>query len=243
MSGTTPSVRLTRAKIVAAVSELLERGGVDAVSTRTVGEALNVHPTALYRHFRDMDELLREAADGILAGLADGASDRRDADALEAAAALCQRLRAVLMSHSGAARIVAPGPSRMPNERACTAQLLGLLSGAGLPVSEITRGSHALVEYAVGSAVIDVTGTDDSPDGVEARHRTWRADYLAASPVRFPHTTRLAALLYPSLDDQFRFGIDVIIAGLRQRAGRKHRVSGTARPTPKDKPGDATALG
>src|SRR4029450_7643266 len=71
MSGTTPSVRLTRAKIVAAVSELLERGGVDAGSTRTGGEALTVHPTALYRHFRDMDELLREAADGILAGLAD----------------------------------------------------------------------------------------------------------------------------------------------------------------------------
>ena len=42
------------------------------MSTRTIGEALDVHPTALYRHFRDMDELLREAADGILAGLADG---------------------------------------------------------------------------------------------------------------------------------------------------------------------------
>jgi len=74
---------------------------------------------------------------------------------------------------------------------------------------------------------------------VEARHRIWRADYLAASPERFPHTTRLAALLYPSLDDQFRFGIDVIIAGLRQRVGREHRASGTARPTSKDKLSDA----
>jgi AcrR family transcriptional regulator len=238
MSGTTPSVRLTRAKIVAAVSELLERGGVDAVSTRTVGEALNVHPTALYRHFRDMDELLREAADGILASLADGACDLRDADALDAAAALCHRLRAVLMSHPGAARVVAPGPSRMPNERAFTEKLLGLLSEAGLPDSEITLAYHALVEYAVGSAIIDVTGMDDSPDDVEARHRIWRADYLAASPERFPHTTRLAALLYPSLDDQFRFGIDMIIAGLRQRVGREHRASGTARPTPKDKLSD-----
>jgi TetR/AcrR family tetracycline transcriptional repressor len=236
MPGATPSVRLTRAKIVAAVSELLERGGVDAVSTRTVGEALNVHPTALYRHFRDMDELLREAADGILGGLADGACDSRDADALDAAAALCQRLRAVLMSHPGAARVVAPGPARKPNERAFTEKLLGLLSEAGLPDSEITLAYHALLEYTVGSALIDVTGTADSPDDVEARHRIWRADYLAASPERFPHTTRLAALLYPSLEDQFRFGIDVIIAGLRQRVGRAHRASGTARPTPKDRP-------
>ena len=34
-----------------------------------VGDALGVHPTALYRHFRDMDELIREAADHILEGL------------------------------------------------------------------------------------------------------------------------------------------------------------------------------
>jgi TetR/AcrR family tetracycline transcriptional repressor len=239
MSGTTPSVRLTRAKIVAAVSDLLERGGVDAVSTRTVGEALNVHPTALYRHFRDMDELLREAADGILAGLADGACDTKDADALDAAGALCRRLRTVLMSHPGAARVVASGPSRMPNERAFTEKLLGLLSEAGLPDAEITLAYHALVEYAVGSAVIDITGTADSPDDVEARHRVWRADYFAAPPETFPHTTRLAALLYPSLDDQFRFGIDVIIAGLRQRVGRAHRASRTARPARKDKLSEA----
>lgn len=55
---------------------------------------------------------------------------------------------------------------------------------------------------------------------VEARHRLWRAAYFAASPQEFPHTTRLAALLYPSLDDQFEFGIDLLITGLRRRAGQ-----------------------
>ena len=56
------SPRLSRERIVAAVVDLLESGGVDAVTTRTVGEALQVHPTALYRHFRDMDDLIREVA-------------------------------------------------------------------------------------------------------------------------------------------------------------------------------------
>jgi AcrR family transcriptional regulator len=55
MRRNTSAGRLNRAKIVAAVTELLERDGVDAVSTRTIGAALDVHPTALYRHFRDMD--------------------------------------------------------------------------------------------------------------------------------------------------------------------------------------------
>jgi AcrR family transcriptional regulator len=235
MSRSSSTERLTRARIVAAVTDLLEHGGVDAVSTRTIGEALDVHPTALYRHFRDMDELLREAADGILAGLADGlggdglVGDRAGgdgpggdgpADALEAVAVLCRRLRAVLMSHPGAARVMASGPSRMPNERALTEKMLGLLGEAGLPDPEVTLAYHALIEYVVGSAVIDIADANDAPADVEARHRLWRAAYFAASPQEFPHTTRLAALLYPSLDDQFEFGIDLLITGLRRRAGQ-----------------------
>lgn len=216
MSRSSPAERLTRARIVAAVTELLEHGGVDAVSTRTIGEALDVHPTALYRHFRDMDELLREAADGILAGLADGLGG--PGDALEAVAGLCRRLRAVLMSHPGAARVMVSGPSRMPNERALTERMLGLLSEAGLPDPEVTLAYHALVEYVVGSAAIDIGDANDAPGDVEARHRLWRAAYFAASPAEFPHTTRLASLLYPSLDDQFEFGIGLLIAGLRKRA-------------------------
>jgi AcrR family transcriptional regulator len=222
MSRSSSTERLTRARIVAAVTDLLEHGGVDAVSTRTIGEALDVHPTALYRHFRDMDELLREAADGILAGLADGldSSEAEPGDALAAVTELCLRLRAVLMSHPGAARVMASGPSRMPNERALTERMLGLLTQAGLPDPEVTLAYHALIEYVVGSAAIDTPGANDAPADVEARHRLWRAAYFAASPEDFPHTTRLAALLYPSLDDQFEFGIDLLIAGLRQRAAQ-----------------------
>lgn len=218
MSRSSSTERLTRARIVAAVTELLEHGGVGAVSTRTIGEALDVHPTALYRHFRDMDELLREAADRILAGIADGPGAGKPDDALEAVAALCLRLREVLISHPGAAQVMASGPARMPNERVFTEKLLGLLNEAGLPDPEVTLAYHALIEYVVGSAAIDTTGTADSPEDVEARHRLWRAAYFAASPAEFPHTTRLAPLLYPSLDEQFEFGIAVLIDGLRRRA-------------------------
>lgn len=233
MSRSSSTERLTRARIVAAVTDLLEHGGVDAVSTRTIGEALDVHPTALYRHFRDMDELLREAADGILAGIADGVRDPAGSvgqpggagqpgaagpgDALDAVAELCRRLRAVLMSHPGAAQVAASGPARMPNERALTEKMLGLLSEAGLPDTEVTLAYHAVIEYVVGSAAIDTAGAAHSPAEVEARHRLWRAAYFAASPAEFPHTTRLAGLLYPSLDEQFEFGIEALIAGLRQR--------------------------
>lgn len=216
-----PPARLSRERIVAAVTTLLERDGVDGVSTRTIGEALDVHPTALYRHFRDMDELLREAADVILAG-AVVAADRRDErasvhDDLDRAASLCRETRSVLMAHPGAARVMSGGPSRMANERAVTERLLALLSSAGVPDDDVAPAYHALIEYTVGSAAIDSLEDERSPEASEARHRAWRADYLVASPTGYPATTRFAARLYPDVEEQFEFGLELMVSALRAR--------------------------
>lgn len=217
----TTTGRLSRERIVAAVAVLLERDGVDGVSTRTIGEALEVHPTALYRHFRDMEELLREAADVILADVV-AAADRRDEaaevrDDLDRAASVCREIRAVLMSHPGAARVMSGGPSRMANERAVTERLLALLTSAGVPDADVAPAYHALVEFAVGSAAIDSLEDERSIEASQARHRAWRADYLVASPEDYPATTRFAALLYPDVDDQFEFGLALMLSALRAR--------------------------
>lgn len=201
---------------MAAVAELLEQHGVDGISTRTVGEALGAHPTALYRHFRDMDELLREAADHILAGLETVAIDEPD-DWL-AIRQVCAGLRAKLMAHPGAARVMAPGPSRKPNERALTERLLRILHAAGFSDAEAALAYHALIEFVVGSAAIDnAAGSDGLTQ--EDRHEHWREDYLSASSADFPHTKRIALALYPSQEEQFEFGLDLLLDGLRRRAG------------------------
>ncbi len=219
--------RLTRDKIVAAVTEQLEHSGVDGVSTRTIGEALGVHPTALYRHFRDMDELLREAADQMLAGVADQPAIVDEPDSLTAAAALCRAVRTVLMEHPGAAQVMSKGPSRMTNERAVTERLLHLLGAAGLPDPEVAGAYHALINYTVGSAALDTQASAQSHEEDAERHGSWRAHYLAAVPEAFPSTSRYAALLYPSLEDQFEFGLELLLDGMRQRvvAGGRAAVS------------------
>jgi AcrR family transcriptional regulator len=208
--------RLSRERIVAAVVEMLESGGVDAVTTRTIGESLQVHPTALYRYFRDMEELIREAADHILEGLTGETPRAVGRDALEVLSDLCLGLRTALMSHPGAAGVVASGPSRMPHERALTERMLQLLAQAGLSDEDVVLAYHAVIEYTVGSAAIDAPGKGTDPDE-DSRHRAWRADYLTASPDDFPVTVRLASRLYPAQDTQFRYGLRVLIDGLRNK--------------------------
>ncbi len=52
----------TRTTIVSAASSLLESGGPDAVTLRSVGTAAGVSRSAPYRHFEDKAELLAELA-------------------------------------------------------------------------------------------------------------------------------------------------------------------------------------
>jgi len=153
-----------------------------------------------------MDELLREAADSIMAGLVDRMPTVGEGAGLDGASAVCRDLRQVLVTHPGAARVMASGPSRMENERAFTERLLGLLGEAGLSDEDTVFGYHALVEFTVGSAAIDALEPAPSSDEEAARHRRWRADYLTASPDVFPQTVRLANELYPSMSEQFEFG-------------------------------------
>lgn len=60
----------TRAAIVAAAGALLETGGPDAVTLRSVGDAAGVSRSAAYRHFDDKSELLRALAAQTLRDLA-----------------------------------------------------------------------------------------------------------------------------------------------------------------------------
>jgi hypothetical protein len=81
---------------------------------------------------------------------------------------------------------------------------------------DVVLAYHAVIEYSVGSAAIDAPGRGTDPDE-DSRHRAWRADYLTASPEEFPVTVRLASLLYPDQDTQFRYGLQALVDGLRQR--------------------------
>ncbi|HSR24011.1 MAG TPA: helix-turn-helix domain-containing protein, partial [Candidatus Eisenbacteria bacterium] len=63
--------RLSRDVIVDAYLRLVEAEDNDSVSLRRLGSELGVDPTAVYRHFRDKDEMLTAAADRLLAEVTD----------------------------------------------------------------------------------------------------------------------------------------------------------------------------
>src|SRR5690349_13513362 len=58
---------LSREIIVAAADRVVEREGLDRLTFQSIGEELGAHPTSIYRHFRDKDELLLALIDTLRA--------------------------------------------------------------------------------------------------------------------------------------------------------------------------------
>lgn len=207
---------LTVDTIVAAAWELSHDGDTSAISLRDLGAALGVHPTAIYRHFRDKRELMTAVADRALAGVAEAADGT--ADPAAGIAAVMQALRATLLAHPAAARVLAEGPTRRANEVALTERTLALLRALGLSDEDVVEGYHALIELTVGSSVIDATVHALPEAERELTYRRWRADYLGLDVDRYPHLVGLAPRMYGHAAGDFTFGLSLLLDSLARRA-------------------------
>jgi AcrR family transcriptional regulator len=203
--------RLTADIIVSAAVDVIAARGVEQFSVRKLGEAIDADPTAIYRHFRNKDELLRAIGDHCLRGVTDDLPEPWR----ERVRQVCIRVRAANLAQPALATLVRGAPPRHANELLITEVMLAALRRAGFSVAAATAAYHALVELTVGSAAID-SALASQP--AEARARTyaeWRSDYAALDPTRFPASVALAAALYPgTADERFEFALDRMLDGL-----------------------------
>ena len=57
---------LTKERVLRAAVELADRGGIEALSMRKLGQELGVEAMALYRHVRNKDDILDGAIDAVV---------------------------------------------------------------------------------------------------------------------------------------------------------------------------------
>lgn len=96
---------LSRHVILATASEILDSGGRNALSMRTIAERLDVKAASLYNHISGKQELLQEIVDSlaseIMAGLDPTVGWR------QGCLTLAERIRETLRRHPGATEVVA----------------------------------------------------------------------------------------------------------------------------------------
>ena len=227
-----PRTRLTRAAIVEGCVAVMDGG--DELTLARLGAHLGVDPTAVYRHFRDKDELLRAVTDHILAPVLVDLPAGRGATWRHVVTEVLVRLRHAHLAHPQLAAPSRPAPPMQPNEFALTEVLLSALRGAGLPDGEAALAYHALVELTVGSAALDapMAGLGDAERA--ATYAGWRRAYAALDPATHPTSVAVAGSLYAgSADERFRYAVDRLLDGIAASAAATvRRPAARGRPSP-----------
>ncbi len=179
---------------------------------RRLGADLGVDPTAVYRHFRDKDELLAAVADRLLGPTLDGYAPsgdwRRDV------AEISLRARRVYLAHPALAHLLAVAPGPLPNNQLIAEAALEALTSSGLDPERVALAFQVIENYTAGASSLDAeVGTDLDAD--------WRGRFATLPRDRYPNLVSLAPRLYEDDEAAFEFGLELILDG----------IAGAARPS------------
>ncbi|WP_051065547.1 TetR/AcrR family transcriptional regulator [Nocardiopsis potens] len=140
--------RLSAPGIARAAARVLDRGGEEALSVRSVAEELGTAPSSLYRHVRTKDHLIDLALDEVLA---------RDLDRVAGggpdAPELLARWFAHLAEHPWAAPAVLARTPLGPTYLRLADALCRAIGEAGVPEEEVLARSYSLTALVAGLAI------------------------------------------------------------------------------------------
>ena len=203
---------LNREAIAAAALEMLDRDGLDAFSMRRLADELGVGTMTLYGYFRKKEELLDAVVD---VSVTDGGLTA-EGTWRERATALARGMRVYLERHPALVQIRLRQPMTRPRQFRVTEQVVRALVDAGLPRDEAARAFRLIFTYVFGYVAF-------SPDSMADTARTEvRTSLAALPPDEYPLLSSMVdeAVAAAAGDEQFDFGLDLILDGVEARAGR-----------------------
>jgi AcrR family transcriptional regulator len=213
---------LTRERVLQAAVDLADRGGIEALSMRKLGQELGVDAMALYRHVRNKDDLL----DGLVEVIV-GQIDGRDTGEHWNLALREQVMtaRQVMLRHSWARRVLEERGTGGPAALAHIESVLAILHDGGFSVDLAHHALHVLDSRIFGFSqdLFDDSGRPDpSPE---------EAAIAARAMAGYPRIFELAqsvshdGVLGRCDDDfEFAFGLDLILDGLERVRGATDRL-------------------
>jgi AcrR family transcriptional regulator len=204
--------------IVDAALRLAQQPDPTAMSFRALGRELGADPTAVYRHFRDRNELIEAALDRLMLGVV---------AAVPADAPWRDRLRAVatgyldaVVSHPVVGAEAGHRTTGGPGELALLEVLLAALTEAGLSPEQVARYYPLLAGYAASMAASQAAYRLQDDRVQQASERAWVATHALLDAERYPTATALRAQVSGLRDDDdvFRSGFELLLDAVETSA-------------------------
>ena len=222
------AAQLSRDVLVERALAIADAEGLAAVTIRRLAQELGVTPMALYWHVSDKDDLLAAMGDRLFGGLP---PDTDPALAWqEQLRDLVVALTTALRSHPNVAALAAPRVLQNDEGRCLTEAALALLRTAGFPVAQAAEIARHMLRTAI-SLVIEQVPNEPSHDPAQRGEdiRLKRLALRGLPPERFPRLVEAADALADCADEDayYRFGVDLLIAGVTMHAPTSHAQQAT----------------
>jgi TetR/AcrR family tetracycline transcriptional repressor len=215
---------LRKANVVEGALALLDAEGLDGLTMRKLGAALNVQAGALYRHFPSKEALLDAMAEKLVEAVAqpvpEGSWD-------EQLTVLAERFRTALLAHRDGARLVAGTFVPEPNTNAAGSAAVAVLCAAGVPVERAGWITFAAMYYVLGHTIEEQAQLRLGEQGAD-----WLARQGYASGDDPVFAQAIGSVIAADPAERFAYGLQLFIDGIRQQlpSTRPGRRRGGGRP-------------
>jgi AcrR family transcriptional regulator len=206
-----PRRKLSRDGILAKALALADAEGIDALSMRSLGQALGVEAMSLYRHVAGKEDILDGIADLVMLEVDVPSLDVPWRAAVRGSAISAHH---ALLRHPWASAVLEsrrnPGPARLGYLDA----MVTVLRSAGFSLPDVARAFGAIDSHVYGFTLQVLAwpfDVNESPEEV--------ADAAVRLGDTYPGLHALAdlALSGPGVPVEIEFGLDLILDGLERR--------------------------
>ena len=149
-----------RADYVAAALAIIDEQGLAGLTTRSLGERLGVHGTAVYRHFQSIDELVDAVLNEVIGQITD-APETAAATPRERLTATMSATRRAFAEHPNIIVPFLSSSGLFPRGSEITWRVLNDLTAMGLHGRTLAEALQMLESYLVGSIAFDFAGAPD----------------------------------------------------------------------------------
>lgn len=212
-----PRNSLSPELIVRAAFRVADASGVDGLTFQTLGAELNAHPTAIYRHFRNKDDLFLALIDALHAeALRDLPAPTGDwaGDLMRIAV----HTHEAFLRHPRLGAMAAARTARRENEFRSVELKLDCMRRAGLTDDDAAHYYRVFADLVLGYSAMDASLAALPSDIREADFRSWKVDYLALPSDEYPNIAAVGHR-FVALDDprNFRTAVQALIDAVRAR--------------------------
>jgi len=208
---------LTRGRVLQTAVRQADKGGIDSLSMRKLGQELGVEAMALYYHFANKDDLIDGMVDLVFAEIElPHSGDQWRSAMRQRAIAVCD----ALLRHRWAIGLMEsrrrPGPANLRHHNS----VIGTLRAGGFDIAMAAHAYSLLDSYIYGFALTKLNLPFDTADDVAEVAQSMLEPF---PPDEYPNMVEILTdhVMKPGYDygEEFEYGLDLILDGLERIRG------------------------